>query len=67
MSSLLDSIIRALAEEETKQALDTGRGKHGVENVGKRVGVCMGLKRAQEIVMETAKKFNTEDELDPKT
>lgn len=65
-SSFLDACLKALQEEEQRVALETGRGKHGTEpvTVAKHIGIAKGIDRAREIVLDTAKQFNTEDDIE---
>lgn len=63
MSSFIDESLKALRAEEQQTALDTGRGKHGTDpvTVAKRIGIALGLAKAQDIVTETAKRVAKED------
>jgi tryptophan synthase beta subunit len=63
-SSFIDETLKALRAEEQQIALETGRGKHGTDpvTVAKRIGMAMGLAKAQEIVAETAKRVAKEND-----
>lgn len=61
-TSLLESLFAALEKEATGWEQDTGRGKGGRDKYEERVGVSKGLRRAIEVVRETAKAVNTEDD-----
>lgn len=64
MPSFIDESIKALREAEHKVALETGMGKHGTDPVvvAKHIGIAKGLARAQEIVLETAKRVAQESD-----
>jgi tryptophan synthase beta subunit len=63
-SSFIDETMKALRAEEQQIALETGCGKHGTDSVtvAKRIGMAMGLAKAQEIVAETAKRVTKEND-----
>ena len=63
-SSFIDETLKALRAEEQQVALETGRGKHGTDPaiMWKRIGIAMGLAKAQEIVAETAKRVAKEND-----
>jgi hypothetical protein len=64
VARFLDEALKALRAEEEQVALQTGRGKHGTDPavMWKRIGIAMGLAKAHEIVIETAKKVAKETE-----
>lgn len=61
-TSLYEDILRALAAEADTWESDTGRGKGGKEKYDERVGVSKGLRRAIDLVMETARKRKEDDD-----
>ena len=62
MPGLLESILRALEQEANTLESETGRGKGGKDKYEERVGVSKGLRRAAQIVDETAKAVATEED-----
>lgn len=60
-SSLLETVLHALKEAEEKYSLETGRGR-SKDNHLERVGYSRGMTRAIEIVKESAKAVNKEDD-----
>lgn len=61
MSSLLETVLHALKEEEEKYSLETGRGAHKAKHE-ERIGYSNGLLRAATIVRESAMAVNKEED-----
>lgn len=60
--SLLDSIFAALEKEATEWEKATGRGQGGKDKYDERVGVSKGLRRAIDVVRDTAQAVNEDDD-----
>lgn len=61
-TSLLDAITHAIDKEKNDLALRIGHGEIGAEMREQKIGIVKGLKRALELVKETAVKVNKEDQ-----
>lgn len=61
MESFLDRVVKALSDEESREALKIGRGQVSREAREERIGVVKGLGRAIQIVKDTARPEEKDD------
>lgn len=62
MRSLLDSLLAAVDKEATSVELKTGRGGVARDKIDEHIGISKGLRKAIEIIKNTAKAGNLEDD-----